>query len=68
MVSHSELHSEDESLLPDGSLALVTDSPECQSPEKFSMETYGKNLKSSLLGNTVLYAEVATSTMELFEG
>ncbi|XP_019125008.2 biotin--protein ligase isoform X1 [Larimichthys crocea] len=68
MVSHSELHSEDESLLPGGSLALVTDSPECQSSEKFSMETYSKNLKSSLLGNTVLYAEVATSTMDLFEG
>lgn len=55
-------------LLPDGSLALVTDSSESQTWELFSMETYRKNLKTSVLGHTLLYAEVVTSTMDLFEG
>ncbi|KAM7374926.1 hypothetical protein PAMP_007557 [Pampus punctatissimus] len=54
--------------LPDGSLALVTDSSESQSWEHFSMETYRKNLKTSVLGRTLLYAEVVTSTMDLLEG
>ncbi len=54
--------------LPDGCLALVTDSSESQSPAQFSMETYSRNLKTSLLGRTVLYAEVTTSTMDLLEG
>ncbi|KAM7398666.1 hypothetical protein PAMA_006530 [Pampus argenteus] len=54
--------------LPDGSLALVTDSSESQSWEHFSMETYRKNLKTSVLGRTLLYAEVVMSTMDLLEG
>ncbi|XP_071316568.1 biotin--protein ligase isoform X2 [Trachinotus anak] len=66
MVSFSELH--DGPLLPDGSLALVTDSSESQSWAQFSMETYSKNLKTSLLGHALLYAEIATSTMDLLEG
>uniref|UniRef100_A0A4W6DVF0 Holocarboxylase synthetase n=1 Tax=Lates calcarifer TaxID=8187 RepID=A0A4W6DVF0_LATCA len=66
MVSFSEL--QDGPLLPDGSLALVTDSSESQSSAQFSMETYSKNLKTSLLGHTLLYAEIVTSTMDLLEG
>ncbi|GAA6226812.1 biotin--protein ligase [Lates japonicus] len=66
MVSFSEL--QDGPLLPDGSLALVTDSSESQSWAQFSVETYSKNLKTSLLGHTLLYAEIVTSTMDLLEG
>uniref|UniRef100_A0A3B4Z465 Holocarboxylase synthetase n=2 Tax=Stegastes partitus TaxID=144197 RepID=A0A3B4Z465_9TELE len=66
MVSTSEF--QDGSLLPEGSLALVTDSSDSQSWPQFSMETYRKNLKTSLLGHTVLFAEIVTSTMDLFEG
>ncbi|XP_044078365.1 biotin--protein ligase isoform X3 [Siniperca chuatsi] len=66
MVSCSEL--QDCPLLPEGSLALVTNSSESQSWAQFSMETYTKNLKTSLLGRTLLYAEVVTSTMDLLEG
>ncbi|KAI4813962.1 hypothetical protein KUCAC02_003180, partial [Chaenocephalus aceratus] len=66
MVSCSEL--QDAPSLPDGSLALVTNSSEAQSWPQFSMETYSKNLKSSVLGHTLLYAEVATSTMDLLQG
>lgn len=54
--------------LPDGSLALVTNSSESQSWDQFSMETYSRNLKTSLLGHTLLYAEVVTSTMDLLQG
>lgn len=54
--------------LPEGSVALVTDSLESQSWPQFSMETYRKHLKTSLLGHTVLYAEVTTSTMDLLQG
>lgn len=52
----------------EGPLALVTDSTDFESWAQFSMETYSKNLKTSLLGHTLLYAEVATSTMDLLEG
>ncbi|XP_074528972.1 biotin--protein ligase isoform X1 [Halichoeres trimaculatus] len=65
MVSWSELQGSDQ---PQDSLVLVTDSPQTQSWTHFSMETYKQNLKSSLLGHTVLYAEVVTSTMDLLEG
>ncbi|XP_040037876.2 biotin--protein ligase isoform X1 [Gasterosteus aculeatus] len=54
--------------LPEGSVALVTDSLESQSWPQFSMETYREHLKTSLLGHTVLYAEVTTSTMDLLQG
>ena len=66
MVSCSEL--QDAPSLPGGSLGLVTDSSESQSWEQFSMETYSRNLKSSVLGHTLLYAEVVTSTMDLLQG
>ena len=66
MVSCCEL--QNVPLLPDGALALVTDSSESQTWELFSMETYSKNLTTSVLGHTLLYAEVVTSTMDLFEG
>lgn len=66
MVSCSEL--QDGPLLPEGSLSLVTESSESQNWAQFSMETYGKNLKTSLLGHTLLYAEVITSTMDLLDG
>ncbi|XP_041865325.1 biotin--protein ligase isoform X2 [Melanotaenia boesemani] len=54
--------------LPEGSLALVTDSTESQDWAQFSMETYRKHLKTSQLGHTLLYAEVVSSTMDLLEG
>lgn len=66
MVSSSEL--QDGLSLPEGSLALVTDSLDSQNLPQFCMETYCNNLKTSLLGQTLLYAEVVTSTMDLFEG
>ncbi|XP_070700270.1 biotin--protein ligase isoform X2 [Pempheris klunzingeri] len=65
MVSSSELQ---DGPLPEGSLALVTNSSESQSWVQFNMETYSKNLKTSLLGRTMLYAEVVSSTMDLLEG
>lgn len=66
MMPSSEL--QDGLLLPEGSPALVTDSSESQGWVQFCMETYSKNLKTSLLGHTLLYADVATSTMDLIEG
>ncbi|XP_068577396.1 biotin--protein ligase isoform X1 [Cebidichthys violaceus] len=66
LVSSSELR--DGPSLPEGSVALVTDSLESQSWPQFSMETYRENLKTGLLGHTLLYAEVATSTMDLLQG
>ncbi|CAJ1064466.1 biotin--protein ligase isoform X1 [Xyrichtys novacula] len=65
-VSWSEL--QDGSDQPQDSLALVTDPPQSQSWAHFNMETYRQNLKTSLLGHTLLYAEVVTSTMDLLEG
>ncbi|KAM8741294.1 biotin--protein ligase isoform 2-T2 [Acanthopagrus schlegelii] len=66
MTSCSEVH--DGPLPPEGPLALVTDSTDSENWAQFSMETYTKNLKTSLLGHTLLYAEVVTSTMDLLEG
>ncbi|KAM4727062.1 biotin--protein ligase [Anableps anableps] len=51
--------------LSEDCLFLVTES---QDMTQFVMETYCKNLKTNHLGNTLLYAEVATSTMNLLEG
>uniref|UniRef100_A0A672Z4U8 BPL/LPL catalytic domain-containing protein n=1 Tax=Sphaeramia orbicularis TaxID=375764 RepID=A0A672Z4U8_9TELE len=65
MVSCSE--QQDESLQPEGTVSLLIDSSESQL-EHFSMETYCHNLKTSLLGHTLFYAEVVTSTMDLLEG
>nr|XP_019962192.1 PREDICTED: biotin--protein ligase [Paralichthys olivaceus] len=66
MVSCSEL--QDGYLLREGSLDLVTDSSESQSWAEFRMETYRKNLQTSLLGHTLLYTEMVSSTMDLLEG
>ncbi|XP_036975550.1 biotin--protein ligase isoform X1 [Acanthopagrus latus] len=66
MTSCSEVH--DGPMPPEGPLALVTDSTDSENWAQFSMETYTKNLKTSLLGHTLLYAEVVTSTMDLLEG
>uniref|UniRef100_A0A671TS08 Holocarboxylase synthetase n=1 Tax=Sparus aurata TaxID=8175 RepID=A0A671TS08_SPAAU len=66
MTSCSEL--KDGLMPPEGPLALVMDSTDSKSWAQFSMETYSKNLKTSLLGHTLLYAEVVTSTMDLLEG
>lgn len=66
MVSLSGL--QDGPMLPDGCLALVTDCLESHSCDQFSMQTYSENLKTSVLGRVLLYAEVVTSTMDLLEG
>uniref|UniRef100_A0A3B3HVL4 Holocarboxylase synthetase n=1 Tax=Oryzias latipes TaxID=8090 RepID=A0A3B3HVL4_ORYLA len=66
LVSSSEV--KEGPVSAEGSLALITDSTGSQEWPHFSFETYRKHLKSSLLGNTVLYAEVTTSTMDLLEG
>ncbi|XP_032431560.1 biotin--protein ligase [Xiphophorus hellerii] len=50
---------------PSDFLSLVTESQEMT---QFVMETYCKNLKTNHLGNTLLYTEVTTSTMNLLEG
>ncbi|KAL6099216.1 hlcs [Pungitius sinensis] len=64
----STLRLQDGPSLPEGSVALVTDSLGSQSWPQFSMETYREHLKTSVLGHTVLYAEVTTSTMDLLQG
>lgn len=53
---------------PEGQVALVVASDEPQKFPHFCFSTYCKNLKTDLLGRTLLYAEVATSTMDLLEG
>lgn len=66
VVSNCEL--QNGPLLPESCVTLLTDSKEAQRWELFNMETYSKNLKTRVLGRTVLYAEVVTSTMDLLEG
>ncbi|CAK6977316.1 biotin--protein ligase isoform X1 [Scomber scombrus] len=66
VVSYCEL--QNGPLLPESCLALVTDSEESQRWELFNMETYSRNLKTRVLGRTLLYADVVTSTMDLLEG
>ncbi|XP_053188230.1 biotin--protein ligase isoform X2 [Scomber japonicus] len=66
VVSYCEL--QNGPLLPESSLVLVTDSEESQRWELFNMETYSSNLKTRVLGRTLLYADVVTSTMDLLEG
>lgn len=65
IVSCPEPH--EDSLLSEDSLSLVTET-ESQDVTQFAMETYCRYLKTNHLGNIVLYAEVATSTMNLLEG
>ncbi|XP_041720594.1 biotin--protein ligase isoform X2 [Coregonus clupeaformis] len=55
-------------LLPKGTLALVTDPPEAQSWEQFSLQTYSQHLETRTLGRTLLYAQVTPTTMDLLEG
>ncbi|XP_053703840.1 biotin--protein ligase [Synchiropus splendidus] len=66
LTTHCKL--EKDPSLSDGSLPLFTDSSESQVSENFSLEIYRRNLKTRQLGQTVLYADVVSSTMELFEG
>ncbi|XP_047463271.1 biotin--protein ligase isoform X2 [Mugil cephalus] len=66
VVSSSDLHNGPSP--PEGSLPVLTDSTESQCGAQFNVETYRENLKTSLLGNTLLYAEVVTSTMDLLDG
>ncbi|KAM9539220.1 biotin--protein ligase isoform 1-T1 [Salvelinus alpinus] len=55
-------------LLPKGTLALVTDAPEAQSWEQFSLQTYSQHLETRALGRTLLYTQVTPTTMDLLEG
>lgn len=66
MVASSELQGA--SVSPQGQVALVVASDEPQKFTHFCFSTYCKNLKTDLLGRTLLYAEVVTSTMDLLEG
>lgn len=66
LVSSSELQAA--SVLPQGQVAVVVASDESREFAHFSFSTYCENLKTDLLGRTLLYAEVATSTMDLLEG
>lgn len=65
MVPSSELHAASAS--PQGQVPLVVSSDEPQKFTHFCFSTYCKNLKTELLGHTLLYAEVVTSTMDLLE-
>ncbi|XP_051542128.1 biotin--protein ligase isoform X2 [Myxocyprinus asiaticus] len=53
--------------LADGERALYTDPPQNFS-EHFSLQTYKQNLQTQRLGQTVIYADVTTTTMDLLEG
>ncbi|XP_028321899.1 biotin--protein ligase isoform X2 [Gouania willdenowi] len=64
MLSHEELQGA--STIPANNvLPLLTES---KSFKQFCMQTYIRNLKTNLLGHTLLFAEVVTSTMDLLEG
>ncbi|XP_061106541.1 biotin--protein ligase isoform X2 [Conger conger] len=54
-------------VLPEGVLALVTEPPEVVS-QQFSLETYCLNLRTRTLGQSLLFAEVTPTTMDLLEG
>ncbi|XP_067113908.1 biotin--protein ligase isoform X1 [Osmerus mordax] len=56
------------SQVPEGTLALVTDSPRELNSEQFSLQTYIQHLGTTKLGRTLLYAEVTPTTMDLLEG
>ncbi|XP_061608132.1 biotin--protein ligase isoform X2 [Phyllopteryx taeniolatus] len=59
---------QDGAFLHDCSLSLFTDTPESQNWDQFCFDTYCNNLTTVLLGHTLLYAEVVSSTMDLVEG
>ncbi|XP_057677605.1 biotin--protein ligase isoform X1 [Corythoichthys intestinalis] len=54
--------------LHDGSVFLIPDSTESSNWDHFCLDTYRNNLTSVVLGHTLLYAEVVSSTMDLVEG
>ncbi|XP_051903182.1 biotin--protein ligase isoform X2 [Hippocampus zosterae] len=58
----------DGAFLHDSFLSLFTDCPDSQSWDMFCLDTYCNNLTAVLLGHTLLYAEVVSSTMDLVEG
>ncbi|XP_072303087.1 biotin--protein ligase isoform X2 [Eucyclogobius newberryi] len=64
LVSSSEAESDP----PEGLVSLVWDSAEAPCPQHFSLQTYQSHLRSRLLGRTLLYAEVVSSTMDLLDG
>ena len=49
---------------PDKPLILVNSKP----PASFAWETYQKNLKTKVLGQTVIYSDLISSTMHVFDG
>lgn len=66
MVSPSELQAA--SVLLPGQVPLVAASDEPHKFPHFCFSAYRENLKTDLLGHTLLYSEVVTSTMDLLEG
>ncbi|XP_077596432.1 biotin--protein ligase isoform X1 [Stigmatopora nigra] len=58
----------DEAFFHDHYVSLITDSTERPKWDHFCLDTYCDNLTSGLLGHTLLYAEVVSSTMDLVEG
>uniref|UniRef100_A0A8C7VK35 BPL/LPL catalytic domain-containing protein n=1 Tax=Oncorhynchus mykiss TaxID=8022 RepID=A0A8C7VK35_ONCMY len=54
-------------LQTEGTLALVTDPPEFQNCEQFSLHTYSQPLETLTLGCTTLYTQVTPTTMDLLE-
>ncbi|XP_077360331.1 biotin--protein ligase isoform X2 [Festucalex cinctus] len=67
VVPSSELQ-DDDAFGHDHSLSLFTDCPDSRKWEHFCLDTYCKNLTTVLLGHTLLYADVVSSTMDLVEG
>lgn len=53
--------------LADGERAFHTEPPESFS-EHFSLQTYRRHLQTQRLGQTVIYADVTTTTMDLLDG
>jgi len=47
-------------------IPVLTEAKDCKST--FDYALYKANLKTKVLGNTMLYADVVTTTMNLFEG
>lgn len=48
------------------SIPVLTEAKNCKA--LFNYALYKANLKTKVLGNTMLYADVVTTTMNLFEG
>ncbi|KAL0994492.1 hypothetical protein UPYG_G00122970 [Umbra pygmaea] len=67
VVSRAELQ-DGPPILPEGTLALVTDHQVAESCEDFNLQTYSRHLETCVLGRTLLYAHVIPTTMDLLEG